>query len=80
MSSEGNGREHEPSPWIAAATLSSCGFELAVAVGGGAWLGSWIDRHFNTKPWATVAGFLLGLAVGIGSILATLRRINPPSP
>lgn len=40
---------------------SGVGIEFAGAVGGFALLGYWIDRHWDTKPWALLICVALGL-------------------
>jgi ATP synthase protein I len=44
------------------------GLELVVAVALGAGVGWLIDRGLGTKPWAVVAGFFLGVAVGMVTV------------
>lgn len=36
--------------------------ELLVFIGGGYWLGSWLDQHWNVTPVFTVILAVLGLA------------------
>lgn len=38
---------------------------VAAAVALGYFAGRWLDGKFDTEPWLTVAGFLLGVATGI---------------
>ncbi|MFY9324528.1 MAG: AtpZ/AtpI family protein [Syntrophomonadaceae bacterium] len=38
---------------------------IAAAVALGYFGGRWLDTRFDTEPWLTVAGFLLGVATGI---------------
>jgi len=38
---------------------------VAAAVALGYFGGRWLDTRFDTDPWLTVAGFLLGVATGI---------------
>lgn len=41
--------------------MAGMGFELAGAVTGFAFLGLWIDRHFDSEPW----GLLICAAIGV---------------
>jgi ATP synthase protein I len=47
------------------------GTELVVSVALGAGVGWLIDRGLGTKPWGVVAGFFLGVAVGIWNVFRT---------
>lgn len=38
---------------------------VAAAVAIGYFGGRWLDARFDTEPWLTVAGFMLGVATGI---------------
>jgi len=38
---------------------------VAAAVAIGYFAGKWLDGRFDTAPWMTVAGFMLGVATGI---------------
>ncbi|HET6372650.1 MAG TPA: AtpZ/AtpI family protein [Candidatus Polarisedimenticolia bacterium] len=50
-------------------------FAAAIALGIGA--GYWADGKLGTKPWLTLAGALLGLAVGFYNFIAVVVR-RPP--
>ncbi len=41
---------------------------IVAAVAVGYFAGKWLDGKFDTDPWLTVAGFLLGLATAFKSI------------
>jgi F0F1-type ATP synthase assembly protein I len=41
------------------------GFEVAVGVGLGSWVGTWFDRRYHSDPWGLLAGVLLGCAAGM---------------
>jgi ATP synthase protein I len=41
------------------------GTTIAASVALGYFGGRWLDTRFDTEPWLTVAGFLLGVATGI---------------
>jgi len=38
---------------------------VAAAVALGYFVGKWLDGKFDTEPWLTIVGFLLGVATGI---------------
>ena len=38
---------------------------VAAAVAIGYFAGKWLDGRFDTEPWLTVAGFMMGVATGI---------------
>ena len=50
--------------------LAGMGFDLAASVGIGALLGWWIDRRFETGPWATIICSAIGI---IGGLLNFVR-------
>ena len=55
-------------PYTAAAT------SLVIAVGACAWAGHWADGKLGLKtPWLTLAGSLLGMAVGFVSFFKQLK-------
>jgi ATP synthase protein I len=49
------------------------GIDLAITTIGGFWLGRWLDRSFNTAPLFLIIGVLLGLAVGIFSLIPMVK-------
>ena len=51
--------------------LASAGVELAAGVGGACLLGWWIDRHFETRPWALLICAIVGV---IGSLYNLVRQ------
>lgn len=40
---------------------SGIGIEFAAAVAGFAFVGYWVDRHYDTEPWGVIVGAGLGL-------------------
>lgn len=38
---------------------------VAAAVAVGYFAGRWLDGKFNTEPWLTLVGFILGVATGM---------------
>ena len=49
--------------------LSGLGFELAAAIGGGALLGWWIDRRFETAPKALMVCAGIGMVGGLYNLI-----------
>jgi F0F1-type ATP synthase assembly protein I len=41
------------------------GTTVAASVAVGYFAGKWLDGRFDTEPWLTVLGFMLGVATGI---------------
>ena len=58
----------------ALALTSTISMEIAITVTLGFWLGRFLDGRFGTEPWIMVAGVLLGMGLGIFSIIQTLER------
>lgn len=50
-------------------------FGAAVLLGVGA--GYWADKRFGTDPWLTLAGLLIGIALGCYNFFCVVLR-NPP--
>ncbi len=56
------------------ANYSGLGIQVMVMIGGGAWLGSWLDeRAGNVKSWYTM-GFVIGFTAL--SIWYAVRKLN----
>jgi F0F1-type ATP synthase assembly protein I len=68
----------EPRPGSRAETVRELGpyiglgWVLAVAVVGCTLLGVYLDRRWETRPWLTLAGVLLGVGSGMFAVLRTL--------
>lgn len=45
--------------------LAGMGVELLAAVAGFAFVGYWVDRHYETAPWGLVIGAVLGIIGGL---------------
>lgn len=48
--------------------ILSAGFTMVTAVAVGYFAGNWLDNYFGTKPWLTIALFILGTAAGMKSL------------
>jgi len=56
------------------APYTAASFSLVFAVGGCAWAGHWADGKLGFKtPWLTLAGSLLGMAVGFVSFFKQIK-------
>jgi ATP synthase protein I len=55
------------------ATLSST---VVGSVGGGYFLGHYLDDHWGTKPWLTLGLMLIGLAFGGIYLVLTLMKFE----
>lgn len=54
--------------------FSSMAIQMAVAIGGGAWLGTYLDEKYqNETAWWTVGMILLGLGI---SLVLFIRQAN----
>ena len=58
----------------ALALTTTISMEIAITVTLGFWLGRFLDGRFGTEPWIMVSGVLLGMGLGIFSIIQTLER------
>ena len=43
--------------------------ELAAAVGGLAFAGYWVDRHYGSQPWGLLIGLVLGIVGGLYNLV-----------
>ena len=59
----------------ALAKYSGLAFQMLAIIGGSAWLGTWLDRHFQTKnPWFTIGLLLLGVLVAVFQVIRSLTN------
>jgi ATP synthase protein I len=59
------------------AKYSTVGIQMAVAIGGFTWLGTFLDNKFKTQtPWFTVCLSLFGVAVGLYLIIRIVLKNN----
>ena len=64
-----------PNPWRAAGLMGAMGLDLAVCMLIGYWLGSFASKRYGGSELWVVGGLLIGLAVGILSIVILLKKI-----
>ena len=60
--------------WRTVGELGTLGlsFVMALVIGTGA--GIWLDRTFNSNPWGTLIGFVLGFAAAVLNVVRITRR------
>jgi ATP synthase protein I len=59
-----------------ATRMSAVGLEVAVALFVGYFGGRWLDGHFDTAPYLTYTGLLVGLIAGHKSLWTLARRTD----
>lgn len=52
------------------------GLEMAVGVGLGYVVGSWLDKKYGWAPWGVLVGSMLGLAGGMYLLIKQALRMN----
>lgn len=52
------------------------GLQMAVGVGLGIWVGSWLDRKFGWNGKGVLLGSMLGLAAGMYLLIKEAVRLN----
>lgn len=62
--------------YMALGTSISTGFIAPVVLG--ILAGRWLDGHFGSGQWFSLAGVLLGLALGVTSVVQIIRLIERP--
>lgn len=53
---------------------SGLAFQMLGIIGGGAWLGYWLDGKFGTQPWLTIGLLLLGVFVAVFQVIRSLTK------
>ena len=56
--------------------IAGVGFEIAVGVGIGALVGTFVDRRAHTAPWGVLIGVLLGCAAGMYLLIKEALKAN----
>jgi ATP synthase protein I len=62
------------SPWKALSLVSLIGADLAICTVGGVWLGRKADLYFGTPPWFMIIGLLLGIVIGVLTIIPIVKK------
>ncbi len=52
------------------------GLEMAIGVGLGVYVGSWLDKKYNWSPWGVLIGTVLGFAGGMYLLIKEGIRAN----
>ena len=69
-------KENKRKEMLNTASISAVGLEMGLAVGIGAMFGSFVDKHFGTKPWGMMIGFLFGLAAAVMALIRTVQKVQ----
>lgn len=65
--------ERLPGPYKLLAIYSSIIFTLPACLVGGYWVGHSLDLYFETSPWLTLVGLMLG---AIGAFVQIFKLLN----
>ncbi len=49
------------------------GFQLAISVAGGVLGGQWLDKRWDTTPWLTLTGLVIGAVAGFYNLIKILN-------
>lgn len=63
----------QTSPWRAFGIVGVIGVELSVLLLVGIWIGRKADLMFQTSPFFLIIGMILGLVIGIWSVIKLLK-------
>lgn len=58
---------------VAFGIYGAVGFQLAIAVVGGLYLGSLADKHFGSSPWLTLTGLIIGVTGGFYNLIRIMN-------
>ena len=56
------------------ARMGAVGIELALSIVLGALGGRWLDQKFETDPYLTLVGLIIGVIAGFNSLIQTAKR------
>ena len=59
--------------WITLGVYGAVGFQLALAVIAGWFIGNYFDQRWNSSPWLAVTGLVAGF---IGGLVNLIRILN----
>ena len=66
----------DPKKAKTAAIITNAVTTKALLIAGGYYLGSYLDRQYNTAPYLMVTGIVLGLSLGLWWLVITLNRLK----
>ena len=69
-------KDGEPSTLLLLGKLTGFGWYVAVSIAGGALLGVWLDRQFDTSPALVLAGLAVGIAVAVFGLIRLMRAFS----
>ncbi len=56
------------------ALYGTAGIQLVILILGGVFLGSWLDKRWQTGPWLTLLGLCSGSTVGIYQLIRMVTK------
>jgi F0F1-type ATP synthase assembly protein I len=56
--------------------LSTAAFQMAAIIGGFTWLGTFLDKQFQTATVFTIVLALLGVVIGLYMIIKEVNSLN----
>lgn len=59
--------------------IGSFGFTTAGAVAGGYFLGSYLDKKFNSSPWFMLSLIILGITASFIEFFKLIKKLNNES-
>ncbi len=69
-------KDGEQSTLLLLGRLTGFGWYVAISIAGGALLGVWLDRHFDTAPALMLAGLAVGIAVAALGLVRLMRAFS----
>lgn len=66
--------DQTPDPLRAFATFGVVGFQIAIWIVMGLWVGRWLDSVIGTSPIFMIIGLLGGVAFGILGMILLIKR------
>ncbi len=76
MEEDGDRKSRPVKRWADTLRFSTLGLRLGLSVVIGAVGGYWLDGRFDTEPWLTGAGVVLGAAAGFVQLARELQRMD----
>lgn len=62
--------------WIAVSKVSYIGIFFGVAIFIGFFFGRWLDARWQTTPWLSIVGLLVGVAAGFRELVRVAIRLR----